>query len=43
MRSIKEKSELDISKFRAEKEAQYQRDYEAVSEKLDSHAGCYFS
>ncbi len=30
LRSIKEKSEGDITRFRNEKEAQYKRDYEAV-------------
>jgi len=40
LRSIKEKSEPDISKFRAEKEAQYRKDYEAVSE-MGSH--CHHS
>ena len=39
LRSIKEKSEHDIAEFKAAKEAEYQRDYAALKNKIDNEKG----
>lgn len=39
LRSIKEKSEADISEFKAAKEAEYQRDYAALKHKIENEKG----
>ena len=39
LRSIKEESEKDIAQFKAAKEAEYQREYEALKKKIESESG----